>query len=133
MATKSTKKKAGAKRSASSKELNAEVKRLRSKVTALEGEAEAWKKKAEKQRSKAKKFAKRAEKALSQATRMARKQPSKTREVPIDHVPAASGPYLVSPDDSWTVNRLRSMAREQGVVNYSRLRKDQLLDALSRD
>jgi len=127
------KKKSVAKRSASSKELNVEIKKLRAKVAALEGEAEHWKKKAEKQRSRAKKIAKRAEKAIAHATRIALKQPSKTREVPIDHVPAVVSPYVDTPDDTWTVARLRSMAREQGIVNYSRLRKDQLLGALSED
>lgn len=112
-------------------ELSAQVKALRSKVASLEDEAEAWKKKAEKQRSRAKKIAKQAEKAIAVATSKARERASKARESAVDHVPAAAKLYVDRPDETWTVTRLRSMAREQGVVGYSRMPKDKLLASLT--
>jgi outer membrane murein-binding lipoprotein Lpp len=131
MAAKSSKskKKSGSK---TVDELSAQVKALRSKVSSLEDEAEAWKKKAEKQRSRAKKIAKQAEKAIASATSKALDRAGKAREIAIDHAPAAAKPYLDRPDTTWTVTRLRSMAREQGVAGYSRMPKDKLLASLTR-
>ncbi len=129
MAAKSSKKKSGSK---TVDELSAQVKMLRSKVASLEDEAEAWKRRAAKQRSRAKKLAKQAEKAIGKATGKARERAGKAREVAVDHAPAAVKPYLDRPDATWTVTRLRSMAREQGVAGYSRMPKDKLLASLTR-
>ena len=112
-------------------ELSAQVKALRSKVSSLEAEAEAWKQKAEKQRSRAKKIAKQAEKAIAKATGKALDRASKARETAVDHVAAVPKLYTDRPDETWTVTRLRSMAREQGVVGYSRMPKDKLLASLT--
>ena len=130
MAAKSTKtkKKSGSK---TVDELTAQVKALRSKVASLEDEAEAWKKRAEKQRSRAKKIAKQAEKALGKATSKALERASKGRDVVVDHAPPAPKLYTDKPDETWTVTRLRSMAREQGVAGYSRMPKDKLLATLT--
>jgi len=130
MAAKSTKTKS--KKKSGSKtvdELSAQVKALRSKVASLEVEAEEWKKKAEKQRSRAKKIAKQAEKAIAKATNKALDRANRAREVAVDHVPAVL--YTDKPDETWTVTRLRSMAREQGVPGYSRMPKDKLLATLT--
>lgn len=132
MTAKSTKKKSGSKRSSATvDELAAQVKALRSKVASLEDEAEAWRKKAEKQRSRAKKIAKQAERAIAKATGRAKGRAGKAREIAVDHVPAVAKPYVDRPDETWTVTRLRSMAREQGVVGYSRMPKDKLLASLT--
>jgi ElaB/YqjD/DUF883 family membrane-anchored ribosome-binding protein len=130
MAAKSskTKKKSGSK---TVDELTAQVKALRSKVASLEDEAEAWKKKAEKQRSRAKKIAKQAEKALGKATSRALDRAGKARDVAVDHAPSVPKLYTDKPDETWTVTRLRSMAREQGVAGYSRMPKDKLLATLT--
>ncbi|MCW2752232.1 MAG: hypothetical protein JWR83_3342 [Aeromicrobium sp.] len=129
MAAKSTKtkKKSGSK---TVDELSAQVKALRLKVASLEDEAAAWKKRAEKQRSRAKKIGKQAEQAIGRATSKALDRANKGREVVVDHAPAAAKRLIDRPDETWTVTRLRSLAREQGIAGYSRLPKDKLLAAL---
>lgn len=133
MAGKSTKKNSGTKRSPSAvDEVSAQVKVLRLRITSLEDEVEVWKKKADKQRSRAKKFAKQAEKAIAKATGKAKDRAEKVRETAVDHLPASAKLYVDRPDETWTVTRLRSMAREQGVAGYSRMPKEKLLASLTR-
>lgn len=119
-------------------ELTDEVRILRSRVQELQAESATWRKKAEKHRSRVQKVRARAEIAIAEATEAAKKRANKRAKAKIrqaiaDHPRAEplalrSAPEL--PEPSWTVPRLREAAREQGVVGYARMRKDQLLEVL---
>lgn len=124
-------------------ELNAQVTALRARVEMLEGQVDMWKKKAAKQKSRVKKVTEKAERAIAEATEAARtrakaKAEKKIREAIADHAtddhpraePMALKDAPELPQASWNVTRLRAAAREQGVPRYSRLSKEELLDAL---
>lgn len=119
-------------------ELAREVTTLRKRIQELEAESARWRKKAEKQRSRVQKVRARAEIAIAEATDLARKQANKRakakiRQVIADHPraePLALRDAPGLPEPSWSVVRLREAAREQGVVGYARMRKDQLLEVL---
>lgn len=124
-------------------QLRTQVAGLRKRVVALESEADTWRKRAKKHKSRVKAVSEKAEKAVADATALAKKRArakadKKIRQVIADHgrdvrpraEPLALRDAPELPQASWTVTRLRVAAREQGVAGYSRMRKDQLLDAL---
>lgn len=119
-------------------ELAAEITTLRGRVHELEAESARWRKKAEKQRSRVQKVRAKAEIAIAEATHVARRRAdkrakAKIRQVIADHPraePLALRDAPALPEPTWTVSRLREAAREQGVVGYGRMRKDQLLEVL---
>lgn len=124
-------------------ELNAQVTALRARVEMLEGQVDHWKKRAAKQKSRVKKVRQRAERAIAEASEAARqraagKAEKKIRQAIADHPgddrpraePLALKDAPELPEASWTVTRLRAAAREQGVPRYSRLSRQELLDAL---
>jgi translation elongation factor EF-1alpha len=114
-------------------ELTAQVEVLRTRVKTLEAETESWKKRAEKQRSRVHKVRAKAEKAIAEAAAKRKKAKRQARQAIADH-PRAEPLVLKNapeaPQVTWTVARLRTAARDQGVAGYSRMRKDQLLAEL---
>ncbi len=105
--------------------LRAAVARLEAKVLKREKKAAKWKARAKAERTRAAKL----EAALRRAT----------AERPVDHLAATARdlgdvpitpPVIEQPDVSWTVDRLRTVARDAGVVGASRMTKAQLLAAL---
>ena len=123
--------------------LTAQVKVLRKRVKALEIESDTWRRRSEKHKSRIEKIKDQAEKAVADATALAKKRArakaeKKLQQAIADHArddrPRAEPLVLKDapalPEPSWTVTRLRTAAREQGVPGYSRMRKDQLLAAL---
>lgn len=124
-------------------ELTAQVTALRARVEMLEGQVDTWKKRAAKQKSRVKKVTERAERAVAEASRAAKdrakaKAEKKIREAIADHAtddrpraePLALKDAPELPEASWNVTRLRAAAREQGVPRYSRMTREQLLEAL---
>lgn len=112
-------------RPADAEQLRATVARLEAKLEKREKKAAKWKARAKAERTRAAK--------LDAALRRA------TAERPVDHVAAASRdlgdvpidpPVVDPPDASWTADRLRTAARDAGVVGASRMTKAQLLAAL---
>ncbi len=48
----------------------------------------------------------------------------------VDATPPLPAPPGDGPDLSWTLVRLRALAKERGIVGYSRLDKQRLVEAL---
>jgi peptidoglycan hydrolase CwlO-like protein len=131
VAKKKTKKKAGS----SEKELKASVKKLRAQLAASEKSAGKWKTRAGSRaaevaglKTELKATRRRAKKAEESAsTWKQRARSAVTPAVPDAGTPAAPSS---TPDETWTVTRLRAEARARGVAGYSRRTKLQLLDDL---
>jgi len=117
---------AAKKKSATDKQLKGEVKKLRAKLERAEAKAERWKNRARQNEKVA---------AESQATaKKLRKRLEKESAGPgPDAQPTASASVAkngVTPDDTWTVVRLRSEARSRGLTGLSGKSKAQLLEIL---
>lgn len=124
-------------------ELTAQVTALRARVEMLEGQVDTWKKRAAKHKSRVKKLKDGTGRAIAEAAEGAKKRAQakaekKIRQAIADHAvddrpraePMALKDAPALPEASWNVTRLRAAAREQGVPRYSRMSKEQLLDAL---
>jgi hypothetical protein len=101
--------------------LRATVEELEAKLEKSRAKAQQWKTEARQERTKVAK--------LEAKLRRAR------RDAPVDHEPPAERGDLpvedpTVPDATWTVARLRVVAREKNVAGASRMTKAALLDAL---
>jgi len=113
------------KSSTTEKDLKAKVKKLRAKLVRADAKAERWKgvarrheKAATESQATVKKLRKRLDKASAS---------SSVAEAPTSE-PAASA---ATPDDSWTVVRLRAEARSRGLAGFSGKSKAELLELLA--
>jgi hypothetical protein len=104
------KQKAAKGRSEVERELKAQAKKLRAQLAAAEKSADKWKTRAKDHRSAA-------VGAKAELAAVRRR---------LEKAEAPSTPST-TPDESWTVTRLRAEARSRGVAGYSRKTKEQLL------
>lgn len=114
-------------------DLSIQVKKLSKQLKVVEKERDALGQQLDKQKT-------RAREALRAVEKKARKELKKVRSavepaleniaaVASDVAPGTSG-SAGSPDNSWTVTRLRAEARSRGVAGCSRMTKDQLIAVL---
>jgi hypothetical protein len=117
---------AAKKKSVTEKQLKGEVRKLRAKLERADAKAERWKSRArqnEKVTAESQATVKKLRKRLEEgsAGRSSSAQPTAS-------APASNNG--VTPDESWTVVRLRSEARSRGLTGLSGKSKAQLLELL---
>jgi hypothetical protein len=130
------KQKADKAKTAAEKQLKAALKKLQAQLSAAEKTAEKWKSRAKDHRSlaagaKTELTAVRRRLAKSEAAATRWKGRAQPSAPPAGPTPLAAVPDIsTTPDDSWTVTRLRAEARRRGVAGYSRKSREQLLAEL---
>jgi len=118
--------KAAKRKAAEVSKLTAKVEKLGARLAKAEAATAKWKAEAKRLEAEAAKRAKQVKKL-----RKAKAQPTDEPVAPTVATTSAS-PTPGTPDQSWTVTRLRASAREAGVPGYSRMTKAALITALSQ-
>lgn len=123
--------KKGVKRS----ELEQELATALKQVEKLRGTVKQLEAKVEKSRAKTQRWKSEARQERTRVAKLEARLRLSQRDAPVDHVPPADRGDLpvedpTVPDASWTVARLRVLAREKNITGASRMTKAELLGAV---